>query len=223
MTSDQVLAELKAFGTDQTRRTFLRHGVAEPVLGVKYGDLDKVRRRIRTDHELARELWASGIHEARVLATMIADVRAASDDIDRWAEDAPDYVIADAVAALAAKASGSFDRAADWLEHNRENVRRAGWTLIARIASSIEEDLALELLRRIEADIHASPNRLKQAMNTALIAIGATGGVLTDAALGTAGRIGRVEVDHGDTACKTPDAATYIRKTLAHRTKKGAT
>jgi len=57
-------------------------------------------------------------------------------------------------------------------------------------------------------------------MNTALIAIGVYKPNLTDKAMETAKRIGKVEVDHGDTSCKTPDAIAYIKKTLAHYKKK---
>jgi hypothetical protein len=56
-------------------------------------------------------------------------------------------------------------------------------------------------------------------MNMSLICIGCRPG-LTKKVLAAAGRIGKVEVDHGDTSCKTPDVADYIKKTLAHRSKK---
>jgi len=39
------------------------------------------------------------------------------------------------------------------------------------------------------------------------------------AELAAAKRIGKVEVDHGETSCKTPDASTYIRKAVARRSK----
>jgi hypothetical protein len=58
-------------------------------------------------------------------------------------------------------------------------------------------------------------------MNSAVISIGCRSAALRDRALAAAKCIGRVEVDHGDTACKTPDAAAYIRKTWAHSTSKG--
>ena len=57
-------------------------------------------------------------------------------------------------------------------------------------------------------------------MNDAIIGIGVRGGACTKAALATAKRVGKVEVDHGETGCKTPDAAGYIAKTLAYRAEK---
>jgi len=90
------------------------------------------------------------------------------------------------------------------------------------------EDLSDEYLKEtldfIEKNIHISKNRVRHSMNGALIAIGLRNEALRPLALAAAARIGAVKVDHGDTACKTPDAASYIEKTLARRTKskKGA-
>jgi hypothetical protein len=60
-------------------------------------------------------------------------------------------------------------------------------------------------------------------MNNAIIAIGVRDHRLERAALAVAAAVGRVDVDHGETNCKTPDAASYIRKTLDHRRAKQAT
>ena len=57
-------------------------------------------------------------------------------------------------------------------------------------------------------------------MNNALINIGVRNSALEKKAVAAAKRIGKVVVDHGETGCKTPDAASYIAKTLAHRRKK---
>ena len=72
-------------------------------------------------------------------------------------------------------------------------------------------------LARIEKDLHGSQNRVRHEMNNALIAIGIRNPELEKKAIAMAARIGKVEVDHGETGCKTPDAAAYIRKTLERR------
>ena len=73
MTEKQVMQRLKRDGTAQNRKVYSRHGVQEPMFGVSYANLDKLRKQIKVDHELALKLWASGNHDAKVLATMIAD------------------------------------------------------------------------------------------------------------------------------------------------------
>ena len=62
----------------------------------------------------------------------------------------------------------------------------------------------------------------RDAMNMAVILIGGRNDVLRKAALAAAKRIGKVEVDHGDTSCKTPDAGPYIEKMWERSAKKFA-
>jgi len=69
---------------------------------------------------------------------------------------------------------------------------------------------------RTESKIHASKNWVKYAMNNALINIGVRNPALEKKAIAAAKRIGEVQVDHGETGCKTPDAAAYIKKTVAY-------
>jgi hypothetical protein len=89
-------------------------------------------------------------------------------------------------------------------------------------STEIDDDELRELLGRIEREIHAQKNFTKHAMNMALIAIGVRNAGLQKEALRVAKSIGKVEVDHGETSCRTPDAAEYIRKTVAHRKSRGA-
>ena len=76
-------------------------------------------------------------------------------------------------------------------------------------------------LAEIERTIHAAPNAEREVMNMTVIVIGCRNAALRKAALAAAKRIGKVEVNHGDTACKTPDAADYIEKTWAGAKSKG--
>jgi 3-methyladenine DNA glycosylase AlkD len=73
MTIQQAVAELKKLGTDQNRAVYQRHGVGDKLYGVSFANLKNLKKEIKTDHELARRLWATGNHDARILATMIAD------------------------------------------------------------------------------------------------------------------------------------------------------
>ncbi len=72
----------------------------------------------------------------------------------------------------------------------------------------------------IESKIHSDKNWVKYAMNNALINIGVRNRILERRAIAAAKRIGRIEVDHGETGCKTPDAVPYIKKTVAYKKKK---
>lgn len=64
MTARELLKELETLGNEQTRKTYKRHGVGDNAFGVSYAQLGKLQKKIKTDHELALSLWASGVHDA---------------------------------------------------------------------------------------------------------------------------------------------------------------
>jgi 3-methyladenine DNA glycosylase AlkD len=221
MNKAQVLKELKSLGTAQNRKVYGSHGVAGDLYGVSYANLGELTKKIKTDHALAEQLWDSGNHDARVLATMIADPsRITARQLDTWVKDLENYVLTDAFTALAAKAPLARKRMEKWIAARGEWISSAGWQILSRLAQSEDAptDAFLEKsLSTIEAKIHSSKNRTRYAMNSALIAIGIRNPSLQKKAIEAARRIGKVQVDHGETGCKTPDAEAYIKKTFAHR------
>jgi 3-methyladenine DNA glycosylase AlkD len=224
MSLDEVMEALKAAGTEQNRKTYARHGVKHALYGVSYADLGKLKKRIKVDHALALALWATGVHDARILSAMVADPDQADEAlIDEWAQDLGDYVITDAFADYVFQTPLARQKMESWIHSEDEWIGQAGWRLVAKFAM---QDLSLPdayfeaLLAQIEAEIHTRKNRVRDAMNIALIAIGIRNALLQAEALDSAGKIGKVKVDHGQTNCKTPDAAGYILKTVKHREEK---
>ncbi len=221
MELDMVMKELEKFGTAQNRKVYARHGVTGPAFGVSYANLGTLRKRIGTDHALAVALWKTGIHDARVLACMVADpTLLTTAEANSWVEVPGNYVVIGAVSGLVARSKHARNRAERWSKSTVEWVATAGWNLWSHLAmqeGAVETSDLLALIERVEAEIGKAKNRVRYAMNNALIAVGSRGGALQKAAVAAARRIGRVEVDHGETGCKTPDAASYIAKAAAHR------
>jgi 3-methyladenine DNA glycosylase AlkD len=221
-----VLTELESLGTAQNRKVYARHGVAGPMFGVSFAHLGALAKRLKTNHPLAVALWASGNHDARLLATMVADrERLERATARRWCKQLSNYVLTDGFAKLVSRSASARPLAAEWIESASEWVGAAGWTVVALLAMREEADVErwLEsLVPRIARGIHRAKNRTRYAMNNALIAIGVRNARLRKLALAAAREIGPVEVDHGQTSCQTPDAASYIRKTVAHRKRKAA-
>lgn len=88
MTLKEALAALKKAGTAQNRKVYGRHGVKGEMFGVSYATLGSLKKKIKLDHVLAVQLWKTGNHDARVLATMVADPAAATGkEIDAWVKD----------------------------------------------------------------------------------------------------------------------------------------
>jgi len=224
MTLKQALAALKSAGTAQNRKIYGNHGVASEMYGVSFAELGKLKKRIKRDHALALGLWATGNHDARVLACMVADADAfSSRELDAMARELGDYVLTDAFSSMVARGKHRLRKAEAWSKRKGEWVGAAGWNLVASQANhdtSLTDAWCRAKLKEIETGIAGAGNRVRHSMNQVLICIGVRNPKLEKAALAAAKRIGEIEVDHGPTSCTTPDAAAYIAKTLAYRAKK---
>ncbi len=216
MSLDEVMRALEKAGSAQTKKTYARHGAKEPMFGVLFGTLKKLVDRIGIDQELARELWSTKNQDARNLAMKIADpTKISAAELDRWAKENTLRMCGMYIGSLAAESPHGGAKAREWLASSDEEMRATGWTLVAQMANLDEkspDDWFAKHLAKIEKTIHSSPSVERGAMNSAVIAIGGRSADLRKLATAAAKRIGPVEVDHGETACKTPDAATYIAK-----------
>lgn len=224
MTLQEAMADLKKNGNEQCRKTWARHGVPPPVLGVRYADLYKLQKRIGRDTGLARALWITGNHDARILATLVVEPRdLARDELDSWIAVAEYRLLNDAVARVAAQSDHAVKAADAWRRDANEWISAAGWTSVGALAASdkVADDWLAARFDEIRRGIHAAPNYTRHCMYMALIAAGGSRPTLTDRAIALARSIGKVEVDHGDTACKTPDAEPYIRKMVARGKARG--
>ena len=226
MTLNETLKKLQTLGTAQNRKVYARHGVTGAMYGVSYANLGKLKKTIKTDHPLALQLWSTGNHDARVLAAMIADPASmTATDLGSWVKDLDNHVIAAAFSGLASRNPSARKLMEKWTGSKEECVGGAGWSVLAHLASDdpdLSDGYLEKYLERIESTIHGSANRVRYSMNNALIAIGARNATLEKKAVSAARRIGPVEVDHGETGCKTPEAVSYIKKTVAHRKRKQA-
>jgi 3-methyladenine DNA glycosylase AlkD len=218
---DDVMASLEAMGTAQNRKVYGRHGASEPIFGVSYANLGKLEKKHRGDTALAKQLWASHNHDARILAAKIVDASMAPAKLfDTWVEGADNHVLVGAVASAAARSPHALTRMRKWMKSRSEWVAATGWCLLSQIGADDDRLTTAELadyLKTIEAAIHGAKNRVRHNMNAALISVGVRNATLTKKAIAAAKRIGPVEVDHGETSCKTPAAIPYIEKTVAHR------
>lgn len=227
MSFDSAMAALEAKGSEQTRKTYLRHGASEPLFGVKYGDLRPLAKSIGTDHALARQLWSSGNADARLLACMVADPAEATDEeLDAWLDDIETYFLVDTfVAELATKVPGQRARAERWIASDRDRTAQAGWDLMSAIALSdaeVPEDYLEQQLDLIAQRIAGYGNWTRRSASNAITGIGLRSPRLEASARAAAGRMGRVEFDPGPTACVMPDPIEYLEKTKAYRASQAA-
>ena len=221
MTVQEVLQELETLGTAQNRKIYKRHGACENLYGVSFANLRKMAKQLKIDHALAQQLWTTRNHEAQLLASMIADpVTVEESLVDRWISELADRIVTSEFTDFVSKTRFFQAKTEEWLDSEDEWIGRAGWQLLALLAMNdieLPDSYFENHLEIIERDIHTQENMVRDAMNSALIAIGIRNPALEKQALSAAKKIGRVDVDHGETSCKTPDAADYIRRTVERK------
>lgn len=222
MNLKETMTALEDMGTEQNRKIYKRHGAGEPFYGVSFANLKQLKKQIKKDHDLALQLWNTGNIDAQTLACMVADPKQVTvKDADAWIKDVDYYVLAGYVGDLAAQSPHARKLMDKWMTSKKEFVKQAGYTILSSLlrkdATQFSAQECKGFLKTIEDEIHDSPNRARYTMNATVIAIGSWHPDCAKAAIETAKRIGEVDVDHGDTSCKTPDAASYIEKTLAYQ------
>lgn len=224
MTLKETMQTLEKAGSAQTRKTYLRHGAPEPMFGVSFATLKTLWKKIGVNHDLALALWKTKNFDARNLAYKLVDPAQMSPaDLDEWAAEPNSRMCGAYIAHIAVEGPHAKAKADQWLGSSKENLRCAGWTLVSAMAMIDEttpDTWFSQRLAEIEK-IKSAPNTQRYIMNNALIMIGCRNASLRKSALAVAKRIGKVEVDHGDTSCKTPGAIEYIEKTWAHSKSKG--
>ena len=221
MDLNEAMSALQAAQSESCKKTYLRHGAKEPLFGVRTADLTKIQKRIKVDHSLAHALVTTGNADARILGFLVADpAKLDIATVEGWLSKAAWPMDTYYLGLLLSRSTIWLSCMTRWMAQSDEWVQSAGYCLLAQRLKedpdSISDDLARNTLKTIAADIGRAKNRARYSMNTALIAIGTYKPTLRDVALAVAERIGPVDVDHGDTDCKTPVASEYIRKAGAH-------
>jgi hypothetical protein len=219
MTLDQVMSELAAKGSESTKRIFVKHGAREPFFGVKVADLKVLQKKIRGDQALALKLYATGNGDAQYLAGLVADGAAMTPaQLDAWAKSALWCMISgNSVPWVASEHPKGVALALKWIDSPNEGIAVSGWNTLGALAATVpDEALPLKefasLLERVAKTLTKAPDPVRLAMNGFVISCGTYVAALGGKAIETARRLGKVEVDPGDTSCKVPDAEAYIVK-----------
>jgi 3-methyladenine DNA glycosylase AlkD len=202
-TAAEILALLRSLANADNAAGMGRYGIA-PVglLGVRVPVLRGIAKDLRSErrrdpaaaHALAADLWASGVHEARILATFV-DVPAlvTQDQAERWVADLDSWDVCDQLCgSLLDEVPFAGERATDWAGRSETFVKRAGFVLMAVLAlrdKTGPDDPFLGYLDIVEREAGDERNFVKKAVNWALRQIGKRNGNLNAHAVATAERL----------------------------------
>lgn len=219
MTKEEVMEYLKEKGNAQTKNIYLNHGAKEPLYGVKSGDLRELAKKIKTDHELAIELYKTGNSDAMYFAGFIEDPKKVTlQQMDEWVEAAYWNMISEScVATVAAKTPFAFELAKKWVDSDDEQTVCAGYAIynyqLSRLDDSlIDMDEIKALLDRVEDRIHSEGVEIQNAMNNFLVLTGIYVKPLHEYAVKIAEKVGKIKPRIAENNCNVQTASEYLEK-----------
>ena len=195
MSVELIVQELSKRGSSKAREGMSRFGIqTSKALGVSIPQIRDLAKKIGTNHELAQQLWITGIHEARILASMVDDpTRVSEDQMEKWARDFDSWDVVDGCCGnLFDKTRFATRKAHEWSKRKEEFVKRAGFVLMAELAvhdKKASNQTFLEFLPATVREAADERNFVKKAVNWALRQIGKRNAVLNAAVIRTCDEI----------------------------------
>jgi 3-methyladenine DNA glycosylase AlkD len=194
VTVDEILTRLESLGSEYNRAGMARYGInVERAYGVSIKELRPIARKIGRNMALSRDLWATGKHEARILAGFIADPKEITRaECDAWVAEVDSWDLCDQLSKLFEKTPFRDALIDDWIADAREFVRREGFSvLVARTVhdKTAPDDAFLPYLELIEKYATDERNFVRKAVNWALRQIGKRSMALHGPALELAERL----------------------------------
>lgn len=220
VTVAEVMAELAALEDPKARAVNEKHGDDH---GVNLGKLRAVAKRLKTQQELARQLWETGDTAARLLAILICRPKAfGRDDLDAMLRDARKPKVHDWLVNYVVKKSPHTEGLRlVWFADPDPVVASAGWALTTERVAKKPEGLDLAgLLDVIEAEMKDAPDRLQWAMNHCLAQIGIEHAEYRAQALAIGERLEVLKDYPTPPGCTSPYAPAWITELVRRKNDK---
>lgn len=193
--SAELVAELRAHANPENVAGMARYGInPDGTLGVSMPTIRDLAKPYRGQHEVAMCLWASGIHEARIMAALVEDpAQVSRAQMDEWVRDVDSWDVCDQLAIkLIRRTDHAWDAATDWAAAQHSFTKRAAFSLMLTLAvheKSEPDERFIELLGLIEREANDERNEVKKSVNWALRQIGKRNAALRERAIASAERI----------------------------------
>lgn len=195
MTTQRIIAKLKSYANPKNIEGMARFGInPKNTLGVSIPVLRKMAKEIGKNHNLALSLWKSKIHEAKILAALIDEIKLVDEkQMEEWVKDFDSWDVCDQVCMnLFDKTTFSHKKAMEWSKRKEEFIKRAGFALVSSLAfhdKNIHDKEFIKFFPIIKRESTDERNFVKKAVNWALRQIGKRSPYLKKEAIKTAGKI----------------------------------
>jgi len=196
--ADRILDHLRSLGNPHNVQGMARAGITPgSAFGVRIPQLRMLAKQTGKNHQLARQLWSSGIHEARILATMVDEPTQVTDaQMEKWVKSFDSWDVCDQCCGnLFDKTPFAHRKALEWSGRPQEFVKRAGFVLMATLAvhdKSASDDAFIRFMPAILRECRDDRNFVKKAINWSLRQIGKRNVRLNKVAISVAEQVQRI-------------------------------
>jgi 3-methyladenine DNA glycosylase AlkD len=195
----EIMAELKKLSNSKAVAGMARAGInPESAYGISIPSLRKIAKDVGKNHDLAMQLWETGIHEARILATMTDDPKQVTEaQIENWTRDFNSWDVCDQCCNnLFRKTNFAHAKAVELSSAEEEFVKRTGFVLMACLSvhdKKTDDGIFVNYLPIIRREASDERNFVKKAVNWALRQIGKRNITLNKEAIKTAEEISQMD------------------------------
>lgn len=195
MTYEEVLNELKSMADPKFAGQLAMAGINNnKALGITMPQIRELAKKAGKNHEIAGQLWKSGIHEGKLLSIFVEEPQKVTEQqLDDWVKDIDSWDICDqCMAALTIKTPYAYDKAFEWVKSEEEFIRRSGIVTLVAITvhdKKQSDEVIAGFLDTAEQYCLDERNFVKKAVNWLIRQIGKRSLELNPKAIKTAENI----------------------------------
>ncbi len=220
MNAKEVLKQLEALGDEKRRKHNTKWGAHDNQFGVKLGDIRKLAKKIKTNHELALALWETGNIDARLLAILLIESESLSaDEMDQLVRSVTFTHVADWLYSYVVKHHPDKETLRQkWMKDADIMAARAGWSATAGRVVKDPDGLDLAaLLDRIESEMADAAPEAQWTMNMCLVEIGINHAKHRKRALAIGEKLGIYRDYPVTKGCTSPFAPIWINEMVSRQ------
>ena len=220
MTLEETLTQLEALGNEKVRKHYTKQGAGDNQYGARLGDIRKMAKKIKTNHEFAMALWATGNIDARFLAILIMQPKKLSaDEMEQMVRSLTFVRVADWLNSYVVKHHPDKETLRQgWMTSDDPMAARSGWSLTAERVVKSPEGLDLSaLLDRIESEMGSAPPQAQWTMNFVLAEIGINHQDHRERALAIGEKLGVYRDYPASKGCTSPFVPIWINEMVSRQ------
>ena len=220
MNLQETLSTLELLGDEKVRKQHIKNGARENLFGVKMGDIRALAKKIKTNHDLALELWETENIDARMLAILILNSKKLSaEEIKKMVSSEQFTWAADWFYNYIVKEYPEKEQFREkWMNNSNVMLARAGWSLMSgRVTRNPQGIDITSTLKRIESEMRNAAPQVQWSMNTTLAQIGIHHPEHRAAALEIGEKLGIYRDYHVSKGCTSPFAPIWINAIVSRQ------